>query len=293
MISLLSILPAAGLALAAPADEAVCHAPLGSDRLLEETTGRVLLLGETHGTEQAPQFADALVCLALLRGESVVLGLEQSSYEQERIDIYLASNGSEAAQQALFEASPFWNSRFKDGRSSLAMLDLLEQERTRMSAGADLKVMALDFGPTDADLVDIDFRRDRAMLRNALSEQSQADRVIVLVGGIHARRIAAQFGERRIETIGSLAGEGEVVSVRTLYGRGESWNCRGDAEGNVDCGVHERSSSPYDGEPRLISRDEYAGEEAFDYFADAYDYFVYLGSVTASLPAVPLPDVEN
>jgi len=169
MISLLSILPAVGLALAAQVDETVCNAPVGADILLDETRGQVLLLGEMHGTEQAPKFADAMVCLALARGESVVLGLEQSSMEQERIDTYLASDGSEAARQALFVGSSFWNSRFRDGRSSLAKLELIELSRHRMADGADLSVEALDFGPTDTDLVEADFRRDRVMLRNALS----------------------------------------------------------------------------------------------------------------------------
>lgn len=110
----------------------------------------------------------------------------------------------------------------------------------------------------------------------------------MLVGNVHARRSAAQFGDRRIETIGSLAGEGEVISVNTLYGRGESWTCRGDAEGNVNCGAHATGSSEFGGQARLLSPGEYEGVPAFDHYADAYDYFVYLGPASTSLPAVTL-----
>src|SRR5688572_21000605 len=52
--------------------------------------GRVLLLGELHGTYEIPAFAAELACQAAHRYMDVQLGLEIPGIEQPAVDAYLA-----------------------------------------------------------------------------------------------------------------------------------------------------------------------------------------------------------
>ncbi len=274
------------LAVSTPAED-VCGALSGSEALLEATEGRVLVIGEIHGTEQVPQFIQSLACLSLARGESVVIGLEQPADEQVRLNAYLQSDGDADARSALIEASPFWTSSSLDGRSSEAIFGIVEYAREQAGEGEPLAVAALDFSPEhDSDLDADPARRDRAMSRRALVLADDFDRVIALAGNIHARRTAATFGDRQTETIGSVSPPERFAFINTVYGVGSVWNCRISDGGAPSCRVYGRSNSPFSGDPRLIGASEIEEMSGRSFYADPYDYLVFLGEVRASPPAV-------
>jgi len=274
------------LAMATPAERA-CGAPPGSVAMLEATEGRILVVGEIHGTAQVPQYIQGLACLSLARGESVVIGLEQSADEQARLDAYMASDGDAEARSTLVEASSFWTSSSLDGRSSDAVLGVIEYAREQADEGEPITVAALDFSPErDSDLEADPARRDRAMSRRALALGETHDRVIALVGNIHARRTAATFGDRQVETIGSVSPPEAFAFINTVYGVGSVWNCRISDGGAPSCRVYGRSHSPFSGEPRLFGASELADMSGRSFYADPYDYLVYLGEVRASPPAI-------
>ena len=278
MIGFAVIAPLAA-ALLAQADGA-CAAPQGSEALLDQASGKVLVIGELHGTHEAPQFVDALACLALQRDDAVVLGVEMSADNQDRLDAFLDSPGGREARSALL-ASPFWAGR--DGRASEAVLDVLDRARMRRAEGEPVDVVALDFGEDDLDLLEAHGRngvRDRAMARRALQASHAADQVIVLVGNIHARRTPYRFADRVVETIGSVTHGDDFVFVETLYGAGEAWNCIM-VDGQLECGTHSTSADLRPGPPRLLSEAEAAGLAS----RQAYDAFVYLGPASAARPA--------
>ena len=284
MMNALVGLLALSAAQAADAADGQCGALAGAEALLDETRGQVLVIGELHGTNEAPGFAGALACLALTAGESVALGLEMSSDEQAALDAFMDGQGDGPARTDLLAGS-FWDGQ--DGRATEAMARLLEAAQGWRSMGLAIEARALDFGDADADLFEQfgqDGLRDRAMVRNALDAARRVDRVIVLVGNIHARRTAFEFGERRIDTMGTLSEPGDFAFVNTVYGAGEAWNCRM-IHGAHRCQSFPAGSDTVSGDPRVLSDAE---TEAFR-TRDAYDHFVFLGPATVSPPVRPKP----
>ena len=266
--------------------EAGCAAPSGSQGLLDDAADRILVIGELHGTEQAPEFLDALTCLSLERGETVAVGVEIPADDQDAIDAYLESSGDGEARAALL-SSPFWAS--DDGRSSAAQLELLDALRLRRQDGQPVSVKALDFGSGDVDLLedyDQASARDRAMARHAREAAETADRVLVLVGNIHARRTRLEGDDFVAESIGSVTEGDDFFFVRTTYGPGEAWNCIMVDE-ELSCGVHPRPGRSRTDAPRVLERD--AADESPQ---RTYDAYVYLGETTASRPARRVYGIE-
>lgn len=234
-----------------------------------------------------------MICLALARGESVTLGLEQSAREQPGLDRYLASDGSEEAVSALVDGSEFWDGQ--DGRASQAMLALVEWARETIQAGADLRLVALDIDPeVDVDIADFAAfpdQRDRAMLRR-IRQTHTGERYFVLVGNVHSRLTPLEYGDGAIETIGSLGdGVDEFVSVRMMPGAGTAWNCSGSID-DYTCGLNERSGIGIAGAPRLMDDADVSEFGLPDVFGDAYTHYVFLGDVNASMTVVSA-DPEN
>jgi len=272
------------VAAASPAvsDEA-CNAPAGAAEFLANTPAPILLLGELHGTNEAPAAADAFVCLALARGETVVLALERTVDEQPLYDAYIASDGGEAAQRTIV-SSERWMTPFQDGRSSAAMLDLIERTRQRIADGAALSLRAVDRGEPDADLDDLPRPRDQAMSRRLQALAEDVDRVILIVGNGHAQRNHARFGDRVLETIGSLTPREAFHAINLVAGSGESWNCQLGENGQPTCAVYPTRSETT-GDPRVLQADEIAANSYLAARVDDYDSFVYLGPSSGSLPA--------
>jgi hypothetical protein len=159
-----------------------CQEVEGLDPLLSPGTG--LLLGEMHGTAESPAFAANAACLALRAGRRVTLALEIPREEEERVEVFLASAGTEADRAALL-AGPFWSGDYQDGRSSAAMLALLDGLRRLRREGRPVRVELLDHIDPAADSE----ARDH-WLAEALAEafEETADGVVIsLTGNIHSR----------------------------------------------------------------------------------------------------------
>lgn len=132
-----------GATLHAQADNGVSFETLGA--IIGRLNPRPLLIvGELHGSDQAPALAAALV-ERLAQQAPVRLGLEIYAQEQARIDTYLASNGNAEARAALL-AGEFWQRprEKSDGRRSRAMFALIEHLRVLQRGGAPVDVVAFD-----------------------------------------------------------------------------------------------------------------------------------------------------
>src|SRR6516165_7381965 len=121
-----------------------CTEPTPIDAIL--TPGATVLLGETHGTREAPARAGDVACRAARLGHPIWLGLELPREEQRQVDDFLASGD---VQPLL--AAPFWQRAQQDGRSSLAMLTLLGQVRELRLDGIDIHVFLFDAEDPPAD----------------------------------------------------------------------------------------------------------------------------------------------
>lgn len=97
---------ASGVALAD--DKTTCSWPLTMP------APSLLLVGEVHGTNEAPALVGDLACASAKSGNAVVVALEVPIEEQARLDRFLTSDGTDADQKALLN-SEFWTRRPQDG----------------------------------------------------------------------------------------------------------------------------------------------------------------------------------
>ena len=167
------------LMLLASAKAPACGHIQGIDKIVGPQ--KTVLLGELHGTQEIPAFTADLVCAAVQRKLSVVLLLELHSDEDERFARYLHSSGGPEAKQELL-AGPHWQGEYPDGRSSWAMVELIERMRLLVQAGGDVIVLGLHGAAPGVD------GDDSMAARIAQVRQSDPTAFLVsLTGNIHAR----------------------------------------------------------------------------------------------------------
>lgn len=177
LVSLLAFTALVGAAGAAPRCE-----PILSGHLLDRQNKPFVIVGERHGTRQAPHFFGELVC-ALGEAAPVIASLEMEAEFQPALDAFMASDGSAEALEAL-TSIPHWSLR--DGRASQAMLDLLIRLRDLKAAGRDIDLLAF-MAPGETSM---ERERNMAMaMMEARGERPDA-RVAALIGRIHAERVS-------------------------------------------------------------------------------------------------------
>ena len=237
--------------------------------------GRVVVVGELHGTNQFPDVVADAVEAAARRGLRVRVGLEIPRDEDVAFDAYIDSDGRPKDRARLLR-EPFWEG--KDGRASLAMLRLINRVSLLRSDGRRVALELFDlprderFDPKQADA------RDWLMAEHLADamKKHQKDAFIVLVGSFHASRAETSTDQQqRYEPmVRRLAGL--VPTVVTLLGThagGTAWNCSGEP---VDCGIHRvRGKDEGDRRPFVLL----GGSD------EGFDGSVFVGKVTASRPA--------
>lgn len=203
--------------------QALAAAPLpGVEAVLDRTDLRYIVVGESHGTAQMPAAFGDLATAAARRGPTVV-ALEHSGADHPLLDAYLASKGDRADRAALLKGVG-WTQKLQDGRTSVAMLDLLERLRQLRHQGANLTVVACQpFKPEQI----VDYEKSMGLCwRDAGAAHPEA-RVLVLVGNIHADRAPAGG---RTSAIAALPAA-ETLSLIAGSAGGQAWSCKG-----ADCG---------------------------------------------------------
>jgi hypothetical protein len=221
--------------------------------------GAILWFGEVHGTVESPRFVGDVVCHAsgMMR---VQLGLEVPAAEQPRIDAFLRSDGGAPARTALLDGA-FWNVR--DGRSSEAMLALLDRVRALRKAGRNIDIVAFDGHARD---------RDEAMANVVAGVRDPKAIFVGLSGNIHSRLTP----DTSTTLVGYLGGRGLGLTTFDVSANGGSmWACMSlTRDGEVTCGVHQRkTSNPGEAWTLGLPRDE------------SHDGTYHVGTMTASPPA--------
>jgi hypothetical protein len=230
-----SVLHGAAVPSAAPLSAATA-API--ERAVQEIvrrhgTAAILVLGELHGTHEAPAVLAGLARVFAARGDLQV-GLEIPPDEQDRLDAWLASDGSAAARAALL-TGPFWQQPVarSDGRRSEAMLALLEDLRQLRHAHPRLRLLAYSHGGQD------EVTRDQAMAQALRRAHLAAPEVklLVLTGNYHARlRAPSQliWNGTPVSPPAPMAGQLADLPLATVdlgARAGSFWACQG------SCGV--------------------------------------------------------
>lgn len=256
------------LAGAMAATEA-CAPPAGFESLLRRPE-RVIVIGEIHGTAEAPAAVAEMACAAAGDGP-VVLALELEDSLQPTFDAYLAASDAVSARRAL-EGSTLLNRRYQDGRSSRAMLEMVERLRRLRAQGADVEIHA--FQPQSLtrgrDLDQSWYELNMGYLLGQARHRRPEARIIALMGNIHARKTAhPALPNVGVPATGHLPA-GETLSLTIAQQGGSSWTC--DDEG---CGVSS-SLEKYDREARGVILTPSAD--------GAYDGVLAVGPWTASPP---------
>ena len=263
----------AGLYFAAAAYAAVpeCRPVPGASDVWSRPKLRFVLVGEMHGTTETPEVFGDLVCAAQELNRPLLVGIERPSAEQKAIDRFLASEDHDEAVRALLR-EPGWN--VLDGRSSRAMLALLEELRTFRLRGGINGVIAFD----DARTGEPPAQREQRMAGMLIAAAGRVPDclVIVLTGNLHAsQKPVARLGAYPWMVM--LLPSGETLSLLVTDRGGDAWPQTTDG-----CGAHVLPPSGGDergivlGEARAVKR--------------GFDGALSTGlPSTASPPAIPNP----
>ena len=237
--------------------------------------GQVLVVGEIHGTKEIPAAVTDAIEDATERNLSVHLGLEIPSDETEAFARYIKSAGNDRDRGALLR-SAFWGTT--DGRSSRAMLDLIDDVRALRADGRSIELMLFDV-PRDFRMEkDEPDGRDAVMslfISDTVDEHPD-DAFIVLVGSFHAGRAVASVEGKEFEPMVRWLAEQApyVTTLRATHAGGTAWTCTGDP---IDCGTHpqQATGSSEERPPSILLKNTDAG----------FDGRLFVGKITASRPA--------
>jgi hypothetical protein len=237
-----------------------------------------VFVGDLHGTVQAPAFVKALICHLLSAGDAVVLALEYPRDQQHFLDSFLHSHSADPKRDLL--ASPFWSRPTQDGRTSRAMLQLLEWIRGRIAGGARVRVLAFGWEPPRGLSGTAGFNaRDAAMaarLRQELAGLPPGNFPIIFTGNVHARKtkglpfLNAPPGAANAEPLGYRLRDLPYLHLNIVDDGGSEWACYG------KCGMHHFGKAG----PAVSV---FSIRPSSD---PAYDLEYYVGPITASPPAV-------
>lgn len=244
---------------------AACAVIPGTAPLL--SAGRIVMVGEIHGSREMPAEFMRLVCGALQRGLAVSVGLEMLD-PKRALDAYMGSSGDAAARQALL-AERHWNG-VRDGRSSVAWLDMIDTFRAWRRQGRPLSVFALNDRPFTGD-------RDQAMAARLREERAARPDALILTytGNVHSMLKRAGWLPAQVPApMGALVADLAPVSMELTSGGGKFWMCARPGQ----CGETSLPATLENGPPHVARPAARA---------DLYTLQLSVGQTTASPPAVP------
>ncbi len=269
-----------------PALDALCPRTVkGLHELLRP--GRTFLVGEQLGSREAPAVVGDMVCEGTEAGLPLALGLSIPRSEQERINQYLASPGVPADQDELLRG-PFWQRPYQDGRSSRAILDLIDRARALRALGRRITVVAYDVNESPGS------QRDALMAEVWLKrrEAKPEELFLVLAGNAHVRTVKGAPWDADFTPLGwHLRNADPTVKALDLsYARGKRWGCNLEADDQLRCAIIRVSPgakvAEKPGLPPYIRLFSAPSEEG-------YDGLLYVGALSASSPATSLTREEE
>lgn len=211
--------------------------PAGAQPLLAAKS--TVLLSDPIGTQELPRAAEGMMCGAARSGVPVVLGLSLPAEEQPLLDRFLESNGDADALAHLLSDGTFWRRAWQDGRSSRAVLALIERARRLRGEGHSVKLLAFDTNSSTGAA------RDTAMAQRLIAARRAAPDALVLAlaGDAHARPKVGASWDADLRPLGALLAE-KVPGLRVLevgFFRGTQYVCRANVRKELECRTYMRS----------------------------------------------------
>lgn len=240
-----------------------------------------VVFGEHHGTVEAPALISRIVCAEALSGQHLLLAFEHSSWRNTAWQDAWALPHQDF-QEVLPDLG--WRGR-EDGVASEAMFALIAGAHALRANGAKIDIVAFNGARDDtqrARFADLPSQgpHEAAQAENIADAAAREDydRVIVLVGGLHAMVRATSIGGERFDPMAvRLRSYGSVLSLEMQHGGGEAWNCQRACNANPARADMQSDRQPY------IGFDEFPDERV----REAFDGIYWLGPITASPPAFP------
>lgn len=238
----------------------------------------ILLVGEIHGTNEIPKFVGDVICNLQKSGKIVWLGLEIPTSEQANIDAYLDSKG-ELDDKKKLTSGVFWS--FKDGRSSQAVLSLIDQVRILKNGGIVINIFAFDQMADGEDSFSNRRERGMAEVLTKLQRLNQQALGVVLVGNYHARKNIDIDAAQTLYPLGARLLQIGALSIQAYYEAGQAWNMRQAVSGIIQ----KNSNLPENYIRPNLSQPIVLGPILSEEKMTAFDGYYYLGKISASSPA--------
>ena len=246
--------------------------PIPVTALLREAN--VILIGEMHGTYEGPRFTAQLATALRRQNGSVLVALEIPQSAQTSIDLFMKTG-----DRTVLAREAFFSRTYQDGRSSEAMVALLEALRLIPS------VQLICFDPCAPEHCSEPGQlRDQQMasfLEERLARLKPAV-TVVLTGNVHAAVAVGTPWAATYTPMGWLLSQtrpkGSVLAIKQRYESGEAWVCTGTDASSC-------KAKAFRGDPAFANR-----SNATRYFSmepastDGYAATVFFRQITAAEP---------
>ncbi|WP_338866987.1 hypothetical protein [Myxococcus stipitatus] len=240
--------------------------------------GLTLLVGEQLGSREAPEVVGELVCQVAEAGLPVALGLSLPRTEQERVNRYLASAGAPSDQDALLEGR-FWQRPYQDGRSSRAIMDLIDRVRAMRMAGLSVSLVAYDTDLAHGSERDA----QQAAFWNQRRTEQKHEVHVVLAGNTHTRTVTGADWDKSFTPMAHLLKAPRLVVLEMSYAQGTRWGCDLNRDGKIQCGFV--GATPVGRLAALPGLSPYI--DLFDKpTSEGAHGLLYVGQLSPSLPAI-------
>ncbi|WBQ15707.1 hypothetical protein [Sphingobium yanoikuyae] len=262
------------LASAVLSGAGTCDQIPGADAVLRDRAIRWFIVGEQHGTTEAPEIFADLACLAGNAGRKPVIAVELPADATETIREFLSTPDDRTARERLL-AHAFWRGPMYDGRSSKAMLNLLERLRRLKQANIIADVIA--FQPT---IFATGEAYEKAMALNLERASAEGGFVLALVGNVHARLTQWQFSGKSYLPMAGHLPRRQTLSFDIGDNGGAQWACfvEPSAKSGTECGPRDHGPAEHQFSRGFVQN---AGE------GKPYSGYLNLGTpTTASGPAI-------
>jgi hypothetical protein len=249
-----------------------CSPPPGAETIFFQRDIRFLIVGELHGTQEIPAAFGELVCFVAAAGNSVLVGLEFQESARSSFEQFVESSGTQTDRASFLQDSGWLvdAQQYPDGRTSEAMLKLVDRLRELRAAGLGIDVTTFIRPRQAVSDSQTPYEIGLADSLKEAEQSSEYDLIIALVGNIHARKVT--FDAEGVALFDPMAMHMPTETTLTLLATsngGEAWNCR------QTCGRHWHDGSQAGSDPRIEFRPD---------LSSGYDGILAVGTTTASLP---------
>ncbi len=251
--------------------EAECLAHEGLATITSNSAVKYLVFGEVHGTVETPAFFAESVCAVVTSGKRVLVGLEQPEASAAAFKTFLQSDGN-PEDVGRFLRDSGWGlqaAQFPDGRTSEAMLGLVQRLREMRASGYELSVVPFArMTPFAEGESQTTYEQGLASSLMEAGSSGAYDFVMVLVGNVHAYKIAIPAATP-FEPMAMHLPQAETVTLSMVSDGGTVWNC------SPNCETHPL---------RVSNTENHTGIVLGRNIAPGYDGIFSIGVASASPP---------